>query len=207
VQGETNTYANHGLPGSSNTAESVIFSVDQMLYGATIGISRQYFHNGVGYAYSALCPSGAVNDGYGLNRPHIGALYHAFLIVNEAIGKTGQSRIAEYATSDNSIAAYGIYEDGWLARAVLINDDPYTEMTPGGRTNSTVMLNNPASKQGTIKWFETPYTNSSRGMTWGGQSFDTADGKPQPQGQGTEVQWDGAPVVMPATSIAIVSFW
>ena len=176
-----------------------------MLYGATIGITRQYFHNGVGYAYSALCPSGAVNDGYGLNRPHIGALYHAFLVVNEAIGKTGSSHIAELATSDNRVAAYGVYEGGWLARAVLINSEAYTEGMHGVRKNATVVLNNLASRQGTIKLFETPYTNSSRGMTWGGQSFDTADGKPE--GQVKAVQWDGAPVVLPATSIAIVSFW
>ena len=206
IQGETNTFSNHGLPGQSNTAESVIFAVDQMLYGATIGISRQYFHNGVGYLYSALCPSGSVDDGYGLNRPHIGALYHAYLIVNEAIGQSGSAHVAEIATSDNRIAAYGIWEDGWLARAVLIDSEPYTrEQNGGNRKNATVFLDNKASEQGRVRWFETEYTNSTRGMTWAGQNFDTADGKPE--GEVKETEWTGGVVVMPATSIAIVSFW
>ena len=197
------------MPGASNTAESAIFAVDQMLYGATMGISRMYFHNGVGYAYSALCPKGNVDDGYGLNRPH-----HAFLIVNEAIGTSHlndgkAAHVAEIATSDNRIAAYGIWEDGWLARAVLINNDPYVLEKGQERRNATVLLNNPAqpdgNKRGTIRWFETPYTNATRGMTWAGQSFDTPSG--QPDGVRRDDEWDGAVLTMPASSVAIVSFW
>jgi hypothetical protein len=170
-----------------------------------MGISRMYFHNGVGYHYSSLAPESNLADGYNLTRPHIGALYHAYLIVNEAIGSSGASSIAEIATSDNRVVAYGIWENGWLARALFINSEPFTVASEGARKNVTIRLENPMASGGSVRWFETQYTNSSRGMRWAGQDFDTPDGKAS--GEVRETKWDGKSVTLPATSIALVNFW
>lgn len=51
---ETNSYFSHGAPGVSNAAGSAIWALDYTLFGATIGIKRFHFHEGVGYRYNMV---------------------------------------------------------------------------------------------------------------------------------------------------------
>lgn len=142
-----------------------------MLRGASIGIDRMHFHNGRGFRYNVIQPttlnntSPLLDDGLPTsNRPHIMPLYHAFLIVNEAIGTNGNSYVAELGTSTNQLATYGVYENNNLVRLILINTQVYTEGTSGGRAGLNVTLAGYKSGQyATIKRFHTPYTNSTSG--------------------------------------------
>lgn len=55
--------------------------------------------------------------------------YYGYLVVAEAIGSTQDAYINEIEI-DSSVAlsAFEIYEDDKLARIVLVNSDPWTEL-------------------------------------------------------------------------------
>jgi hypothetical protein len=52
VLGETNSFACHGAPGVSNTAGATLWGLDYALYAAQLGITRVYFHQGIGFKYN-----------------------------------------------------------------------------------------------------------------------------------------------------------
>lgn len=113
----------HGTPGLSDVAEAALWVIDFALQSASLGISRVYLSHGVGYRYSSFQPvSGITDDGRGIDRPHIMPMYYGLLVVNEAIGSSQSDRyVAELGCLHRNIVAYGIYEDGHLARLILIN--------------------------------------------------------------------------------------
>ena len=84
-----------------------------------------HFHHGVGFRYNAIQPVSDSDDGLNITRPHILPQYHAYLIVNEAIGKSGNSFIAELPTTNVNMTAFGIWEDEELARVVVMNMQVY----------------------------------------------------------------------------------
>lgn len=52
VLGETNSFACHGAPGVSNTAGAALWGLDYALFAGQLGITRAYFHQGIGFKYS-----------------------------------------------------------------------------------------------------------------------------------------------------------
>ncbi|KAM0542983.1 hypothetical protein ACHAPJ_012540 [Fusarium lateritium] len=136
--GETNSYANHGQPGLSNTVEGAIWMTDWMLLGASLGIERIHFHHGVGFRYNAIQPTSESDDGLNITHPHILPSYHAFLVVNEAIGKSGNCYIAEIPTSNLTLTVYGIWEEKQLSRLVVLNTQVY--LGEGEKPNINVNL-------------------------------------------------------------------
>ncbi|KAF6821810.1 hypothetical protein CPLU01_12378 [Colletotrichum plurivorum] len=163
VLAETNSYANHGQPGLSNTAESALWATDWMLLGASSGIQRLHFHHGVGFRYNAIQPTNDSDDGLNITHPHILPLYHAFLIVNEAIGKSGRSFVAEIPTTNLSLTAYGIWEDKELARLVILNTQVY--LGDSERPSITVKLWGKLRDQpATVKFLQSDRTTSHTGL-------------------------------------------
>ncbi|KAL8283989.1 hypothetical protein RQP46_005102 [Phenoliferia psychrophenolica] len=164
VLGETNSYANHGEPGVSNSAEAAIWAVDHLLQSASLGVERLHFHHGVGYRYNLFQPVADADDGLNISRPHILPAYHAFIIANEAIGTSGNSFVAELGTSNNSVAAYGIWEGSKLARVVLINSLIFLPDT-GARDSITLpLVNLPQGSKVYAKRLFTPFTTSMTGL-------------------------------------------
>jgi hypothetical protein len=119
-------------------------------------------------------------------------LYHAFLVVDEAIGISGDAWVAELGTTNGTgvgslntvLAAYGIWEgnqsqagggsqgeggEGGVKRVVLINSVPYLPGNGKGedRYALDVYLGGKGwdvSRNATIKRLFTPTTNSSHGL-------------------------------------------
>ena len=52
VLGETNSISCHGAPGVSNTAGAALWGLDYALFAGQLGITRLYFHQGIGYKYN-----------------------------------------------------------------------------------------------------------------------------------------------------------
>lgn len=191
--GETNSFANHGAPNISNAGEAAVWIVDFALQAATLNIERAYFHNGIGYAYNLFQPI-ALNNGS--TPAHVQPAYYGALAVYEAIGKDGVS-VAEFAVNSTHVASYGIYDKHQkLARVVLIN----SEIAPqgAGRNNTSIQLQG-ASK---LKRLAIPSTTSLSGLTWGGQSFDTSDGKAQ--GKETWEKVSGGMIQTSASEVVVV---
>ncbi|TEB25149.1 hypothetical protein FA13DRAFT_1738567 [Coprinellus micaceus] len=120
VMGETNSFACHGTPGVSNVAGAALWTLDYLLYGAQVGISRIFFHQGIGFKYNLIQPvvlARSPVDGSPLSPPlppHIQPQYYAAIIAAEAIGSSGQTRILE-------LTGYAFYEGDILVRALFIN--------------------------------------------------------------------------------------
>ena len=146
-----------------------------MLYAASIGISRLHIHSDIGATYSVFAPEAGLDDGTGqTDRPHLNPLFYSFLVVNEAIGTSGNSWVAELGVQNNSISsttstlsAFGIYENQDLTRIVLINTVPFAPGNDTSLDRSAVYVNFANwyhDGSATVKYLETPATNVSTGL-------------------------------------------
>ncbi|KAG6843890.1 hypothetical protein H0H87_011961 [Tephrocybe sp. NHM501043] len=203
ILGETNSYACHGAPGVSNTAGAALWTLDYALYATQLGISRVFFHVGIGFKYSLVSQSSpqfdhplirhqiqpitltrSTLDGSPLPEPvpaHVQPPYYAAIIAGEALGKTGQAQVLEINIGHAQIAGYGFYENGVLERAVFINSKTYLpentnrtsvhldlEFTGGGHKSLRSM---------TVKRLNIGRATDVSGLTWGGQTYETQDGR------------------------------
>ncbi|KAI9450139.1 hypothetical protein BJY52DRAFT_1155314 [Lactarius psammicola] len=184
VLGETNSYACHGAPGVSNTAGAALWGLDYALFAGQLGITRVYFHQGIGYKYSFVQPTTltrSILDGSRLPQPlapHIQPLYYAGIIAAEAIGPSGLTRITELKINDSRVSGYAFFEGTALVRALFINLNVFTSATRG---SVHIDLNLSGSGEHpttvTIKRLSVPTANATKGVIWGGQTYETTDGK------------------------------
>ncbi|KAH8602060.1 hypothetical protein B0O99DRAFT_499955 [Bisporella sp. PMI_857] len=203
ILGETNSYGNHGQPGLSNTVEAALWMTDWLLLAASRGIERVHFHHGLGFRYNTLQPIDESDDGLNITRPHILPSYHALLIVNEAIGKSNKAEIAEIATTNVTLTAYGIWEADQLKRMVVMNSAVY--LGQGEKPSMQITLNGlDKGLLATIKRLDSNMTTSFTGVTWAGQSFETISGRPEGAVVNETVQ--GGVFSLPASSIALITF-
>ncbi|KAJ2962019.1 hypothetical protein NQZ79_g2828 [Umbelopsis isabellina] len=205
IFGETNSYSCHGAPGLSNTAGAAVWGIDYSLQAAKLNITRCHFHNGLGYKYNFFQPiSGVSDDGVNNTAPHIMPLYHVLVIVGEAIGHTGRSSIQEIAIDDTYTSGYGIYEDNKLVRVILINSQLYLSSDAGARPQTSISLHG-LSGSATLKAkrFSIPSADATKGLTWAGQSFETASGIPS--GHVVEETVHASSITMNATEVVLLS--
>lgn len=208
VFGETNSYACHGAPGVSNTAGAAIWTLDYSLYASQIGISRLFFHEGVGYKYNLIQPvalNRSIIDGSSLAAPippHVQPQYYSAIIAAEAIGSSGSAQVLELQFDDPWTSGYAFYEWGVLRRALIVNSQAYLSGTTAARNTTHVDINfighefgaGPTSMQ--IKRLNISYADATSGLTWGGQTYETSDARVSgplvmeavPVSQGVDVQ-------------------
>jgi hypothetical protein len=141
-------------------------------------------------------------DGSELPSPvpaHVQPQYYAAIIVAEAIGKTGSSRIQELVINHPQISGYAVYEGKRLVRAVLINSKAYLSASSkrtsvhldlgftGRGAHAPVKM---TVKRLAIKsvflhvlllFVLTVMTRrlatDVTGLTWGGRNYETRDGR------------------------------
>ncbi|KAK0455621.1 glycoside hydrolase family 79 protein [Desarmillaria tabescens] len=189
VLGETNSFANHGAINVSNTAGAALWSLDYTLFAQQLGISRVFFHEGVGYKYNFIQPvelTRSILDGSELPEPvapHVQPLYYAAIVIGEAIGNSGHTQAAELSIDNPRISGYAFYEDGVLARAVLINSQAY--MKDQSTSRSSIHLDLDFSGEGQlptsvrVKRLAIGHADDDSGLTWGGQTYETDDARAQ----------------------------
>ncbi|KAF8148679.1 glycoside hydrolase family 79 protein [Crassisporium funariophilum] len=186
VLGETNSYACHGAPGVSNVGGAALWTLDYALFASQIGISRVFFHQGIGYKYSLVQPATLTRspiDGSTLAtplRPHIQPQYYGAIIAAEAIGRSGSTRAVELTVNDSRIAGYAFYEGSYLKRAILINAQAFFTATTTERPIVHVNLKISGSAAPTtmqVKRLFVPHADDTAGLTWGSQTYETSDGR------------------------------
>ncbi|KAG6887825.1 hypothetical protein C0995_012372 [Termitomyces sp. Mi166 len=185
VLGETNSYSCHGAPGVSNTAGAALWTLDYVL--TQIGISRVHFHQGIGFKYNHIQPATltrSILDGSDLSSPlppHVQPAYYGAIIVAEAIGRSGSTRVAELSINNNQVSGYGFYEGNKLVRAVFINSSAFLSSTTGSRSSVHLGFGftggGTAPTKITVKRLAIRHADDVSGLTWGGQSYETADGR------------------------------
>ncbi|KAJ8073456.1 hypothetical protein PM082_011732 [Marasmius tenuissimus] len=188
VLGETNSYPCHGVAGVSNTAGAALWTLDYALFARTLNITRVFFHQGIGYKYNFIQPvalNRSIADGSELPEPlppHVQPQYYAAIIAAEAIGKGGDAQMTEIPINDERIAGYGFYERGRLVRAVFINSEVFLKGSGDDATRPSVHLDFDVSgsdglMKTTVKRLAIGHADDTSGLTWGGQSYETADGR------------------------------
>lgn len=187
ILGETNSYSCHGAPGVSNAAGAALWALDYTLYAAQIGISRVHFHDGIGYKYNLIQPltlTRSILDGSPLASPlapHVQPPYYAAIIAAEAIGSSGSTEAVELFIDNPRIAGYAFYEYGSLTRAVFINSQAYlTGNTARGSVHINLKF---GGRRGlrplimSVKRLAIGHADDASGLTWGGQSYETRNGR------------------------------
>ncbi|KAN0093122.1 glycoside hydrolase family 79 protein [Tylopilus felleus] len=185
ILGETNSMSCHGAPGVSNTAGGALWALDYSLFATQVGISRLHFHEGIGYKYNFIQPvtlNYSILDGSPITPlpPHVQPPYYAAIIAAEAIGSTGFTQVAEIPIDATDVAGYAIYEFGILVRVVFINSVAYL---PGAADRNATHININFSGFGLpapqmeVKRLNITYANATSGITWGGQTYETADAR------------------------------
>jgi hypothetical protein len=164
-----------------------VWATDYSLQAASLNIARTYYHNNIATGYEHYYPAvyniwepvgNVVLGNITTTKPQIQPQYHAFLVVAEAIGTTGNSRISELYVGSSHISAYGVWEHGKLVRVVVINQEPWTYSSTGTRPVTTIQLQGLTSKRATYKTLYVPYADIAQGLTWAGQNFATDSGLP-----------------------------
>ncbi|KAJ7069968.1 glycoside hydrolase family 79 protein [Mycena amicta] len=182
VLGETNSCFGHGAVNTSNVGGIAIWTLDYTLFAGTLGITRAFFHQGIGYKYNAIQPvtlTRSTIDASPLSTPlppHVQPAYHAALVAAEAIGTSGCTTAVELDIADDQVSGYAFYEEGALKRAVLISHKMFFAGSGAARGVKNISL---SSGQDTVlvKRLFIPSADATTGLVWAGQSFDAANGK------------------------------
>ncbi|XP_006459562.1 hypothetical protein AGABI2DRAFT_201919 [Agaricus bisporus var. bisporus H97] len=186
VMGETNSYSCHGAPGVSNSAGAALWTLDYALFSTQIQSSRIYFHEGIGFKYNFFQPialNRSILDASPLPEPippHVQPQYYSAIIALEAIGSHPQPRIAELQIEESTVSGYAFYEDSQLVRAVFINLKAFLEGQEEERSKVHLKFDFVGGEVGeevTLKRLDIAHADDTDGLTWGGQSYETSDGR------------------------------
>lgn len=112
-----------GLYGITDVFAAALWSLNFLLYAATLNITMVGMHMTDNSNASAWQPTDAF---YG-NQPFVRPNYYAFAAFDQTIGPTCQAQVGDYILTDQPedyqgrSAVYSVYQDGTLASIVLIN--------------------------------------------------------------------------------------
>ncbi|KFY04146.1 hypothetical protein O988_00965 [Pseudogymnoascus sp. VKM F-3808] len=168
ILGETNSAACHGLAGVSNSLGAALWMLDYSLTGATVGMDGLYFHNGVGFPYSAWQPI-AVNG----TAAHASGLYYGFLLFADLVSNLGRTpEISPIPSLDSTgLAHYAVYSSSFnLQKLVILNLDYINGTNP--RTYKTFDVSSEFGKHVTVKRLSGSSSIATQGLTWAGQTVD-----------------------------------
>lgn len=157
VIGETNSISCQGQYGISDVFGAALWSIDYVLYVATLHVSKIYFHMGTPYRYSAWQPIDIINStAYGTEYKQAKPLYYGNLFTSTVL--SGGNKQVSILVNETSLTAYGIYNVGAavankgkgqakLESLVVVNlalwnstmtgSRPYTEVQLGGTSGLT----------------------------------------------------------------------
>ena len=114
-----------GLDGITDVFGASLWSLNFLLYAATLNITMVGMHMTDNSNASAWQPTDAF---YG-NQPFVRPNYYAFAAFDQAIGPTCQAQVGGYVLSgqpeayQGRSAAYSVYQDGTLSSIILINSN------------------------------------------------------------------------------------
>lgn len=220
ILGETNSLSVQGLAGVSNAFGAALWSLDYHLLAASEGIRRVHMHQGVDYRYASWQPIGTNRTTLGTKPPYYGQVATAAFLGEENV------KVAQVPLSGGEReAAYAAYENGRLARVMVINLDTYNTTSNG---EGFEPLESPPERSSVDYTFSLPETDAQSvtlhrlwangsdalaGVTWDGWSYnyELDDGRPVrlenvTVGETMEVRDGEVTVSVPHSSAVMLSF-
>lgn len=220
ILGETNSLSVQGLAGVSNAFGAALWSLDYQLLAASEGIKRVHMHQGVDYRYASWQPIGTNRTTIGTKPPYYGQVATAAFLGSKDV-KVSQVQLS----GGEREAAYAAYENGQLARVMVINLNTYNT-TANGEGFQT--FESPPERQSVDYTFNVPETNAKSvslhrlwangsdaltGVTWDGWSYnyELDDGRPVrlenvTVGETVDVRGGEVTVTVPHSSAVMLSF-
>jgi Glycosyl hydrolase family 79 C-terminal beta domain len=169
VIGETNSISCQGQAGISDVFGAALWSIDYVLYVATLHVSRIYFHMGTPYRYSAWQP--ITDNG---TAAHPKALYYGNLFTSTALA--GGNKQVTLLVNETHLTSYGIYdaceEGAKLTGVAVINLNMWNSTQPAGQRPYTE-VNLPSEFQGrdlSIRRLTAPGVELTGNITFAGRS-------------------------------------
>ncbi|KAH8816373.1 glycoside hydrolase family 79 protein [Xylogone sp. PMI_703] len=187
VLGEHNSLYNQGKPGLSNSFGAALWGVDFNLYIASLGIRRSHMHQGTDYRYASWQPVETDKTAKGTKAPYYGNIAVAAMLGDVTKKKV---QIANIPLSTSYDAAYAAYDNGRLARIMVINLRQYN-YTVNGTSDIPNPVKRPSQKysfqlpktvfgEATIQTLHANGSDAITGITWDGLSYnyELDNGKP-----------------------------
>lgn len=174
-----------GLEGISNTFASALWTLNFLLYAATLNISSVQFHMTADSNSSAWQPT----EKYG-RKPFVRPLYYGLAAFDETIGagSSGATRISKNNMTDypsgydeDIIRSYSIFQDGTLASMAVINGKVANTSTSdkGSITIQATLPTEFAGKSIYLSHLTSDGADATKNTTWNGVSFEeSGDGTP-----------------------------
>lgn len=172
VMGETNSLSGGGASGLSDVYGAALWAADYALWQATQNIQRVHFHQSSVSPYASWLPS----------PPTTCAPYYGNMLVAAAVGSSGNTSITylDLGSNDGTLSGYQLYDDGSLARIVVLNMVEYTSKS-GSRPNKTFTLTVPTSvTQAKVERLTAAGADVKSNITFGGVSYDYDQAEGQP---------------------------
>ncbi|KAJ3756398.1 glycoside hydrolase family 79 protein [Lentinula raphanica] len=196
--GETNIdFTNLNMDQFEGVLGSALWTIDYILYAASLNINRIYLHQGTTFGYVPWQPIATDTS-----EPKVRSPWYGLKFAAEAIGShQGPIQIVPLdivaIPSSNKISTYAIYESSSLARIVLINFNEWNDTTPFPRpsvsfrielpletnTNTTAQStsNSESSSVNTRTLTAPGGASADSGLTFGGVMWNfTTQGLPEP---------------------------
>ena len=222
ILGETNSLYNEGAPGLSNAFGAALWGVDFNLWCASQNIRRVHMHQGTNYRYASWQPIPSSKASIGTKAPYYGNIAVAAMLGNLVVHNTS---IANVPLPDERESAYLAYEDGRLARLMVVNMMQYNytlsgtasgPLNPAARPNATYTFNlgGLQSSSARVQRLSANGSDAITGISWDGYSYNYELARGQPvvlknvtTGERVNVASNGSvSVTLPLSSAAILTF-
>jgi Glycosyl hydrolase family 79 C-terminal beta domain len=182
--GEMAAVGPQGLAGVTDVFGCALWSLDFLLYAATINVTRVLMHMTDVGNQSAWQPI----DVGGI-APWVRPAYYGHIITSTLIGSNNDTTIAEIDIRSQELqdyaglaSAYVVYRGNTIYAAVVINMKEFNQTdTESSQTQLNFTINVPPAYAGnslTVFKLSAPGADSFKGVTWAGLNFQTDDGIP-----------------------------
>ena len=171
---EVNSLSGFGQYNISDVFGGALWTLDWNLYGASTGdIQRIHMQQGTNSRYQSWQPLDTEKTSKGTKVP-----YYGDIAVATALGKSGEhcTQVAAIELPDGNAetdTAYGIYEDGALARMAIINFESYNQTSTAKRPVKTWQFNTDKCwGQATIQRLWAAGSDAKQDITFDGYSYE-----------------------------------
>lgn len=124
--------------------------------------------------------------------PHIQPPYYGGLVITNFVGRSGASKLVELTVNDTNVSGYAAFEGDHLVRAVFINLNAWLSDSTGTRPSTHIDLSFVSDLSGnsttenaedlglipTARRLIIDHADDVSNLTFGGQSYETADVHP-----------------------------